>query len=256
MVHVSSTMWRIKNQPSNSTSWSESITPFTCWFLWRAYSHEDFFKWLNLGWCFQRLFWERYTLKGQIAGHRRLGTWTGTWDLDPCEAAPELSPRLTSPPPRVKKGSWKKRPLRLARRRPLPWPTPSPETSPADCRSFATQHTHQPTTGLTLEKFIGEYFTTLITPYVRSCAHHTTGCSREIACWTPGLCWGIDVCPRLFILLQSEEMPTDGAQKWPAWSAPDETDTHNLLAVCRWTRSMWLAMTRRRRIKLGTAVLV
>ena len=142
--------------------------------------------------------------------------WSGTWVF--------TSPYLPSGLGKEGQLKWK-RPLRLARRRPLPWPTPSPETSPADCRSFATQHTHQPTTGLTMEKFIGEYFTTLITPYVRSCAHHTTGCSREIACWTPGLCWGIDVCPRLFILLQSEEMPTDGAQKWPAWSAPDETDT-------------------------------
>ena len=203
--------------------------------------------------CFERgILWRaKSRLQGiEDLGHERgLGIWTRVKRPLSCHLA---SPHLTSP--RVKKGSWKKRPLRLARRRPLPWPTPSPETSPADCRSFATQHTHQPTTGLTMEKFIGEYFTTLITPYVRSCAHHTTGCSREIACWTPGLCWGIDVCPRLFILLQSED--PDGAQKWPAWSAPDETDTHNLLAVCRWTRSMWLAMTRRRRIKLGTAVLV
>lgn len=39
--------------------------------------------------------------------------------------------------------------------------------------------THAPTNNrVDNGKFIGEYFTTLITPYVRSCAHHTNVADR------------------------------------------------------------------------------
>ena len=48
VVHVSNTMWRIKNQPSNSM-------PYACWFLWRAYNIEDF-KW-RLHFHFGVAFW-------------------------------------------------------------------------------------------------------------------------------------------------------------------------------------------------------
>ena len=54
--------------------------PCACWCLWRAYDIEDF-KWrlhFEFGLSLERLFWERYVLKGQIAfeGHWRLQSWT------------------------------------------------------------------------------------------------------------------------------------------------------------------------------------
>ena len=55
MVHVSSTMWRIKNRPSNSTSCSVTM-PYACWFLWQAYYIEDF-KW-HLHFQFGVVFWK------------------------------------------------------------------------------------------------------------------------------------------------------------------------------------------------------
>ena len=75
MVYVSSIMWRIKNQPSNSISCD-------CWFLWQAYYIEDF-KWC-LHFQFGVVFWRvvlrkvEYILEGQIAfeGYWRLQSWT------------------------------------------------------------------------------------------------------------------------------------------------------------------------------------
>jgi hypothetical protein len=42
MVYVSSTMWRIKNPPSNSISCSDNTMPYACWCLWRVYYIENF----------------------------------------------------------------------------------------------------------------------------------------------------------------------------------------------------------------------
>ena len=78
MVHVSNTMWRIKNQLSNSTSCSDNALQV----LWEYYI-EDFM------WClhfqFGVAFW-RVVLKGQITfeGHWRLQSWT-QWLLLPKE---------------------------------------------------------------------------------------------------------------------------------------------------------------------------
>ena len=78
MVHVSSTMWRIKNQLL--TPLLVITMPYACLFLWWAYYIEDF-KWclhFNLGLRFEGLFWKRHILKGEIAfeGHRRHQPWT------------------------------------------------------------------------------------------------------------------------------------------------------------------------------------
>ena len=79
IVHVSSTLWKIKNQPSNSTSCSESTLRLagSCGgqIMLRTSSDVLIF---NLGLRFERLFWERYILKGQIVfeGHWRLQSWT------------------------------------------------------------------------------------------------------------------------------------------------------------------------------------
>jgi len=54
--------------------------PYTCCFLWLAYisrTSNDIFI-FNMGLRFEGLFWERYTLKGQIVfeKHWRLQSWT------------------------------------------------------------------------------------------------------------------------------------------------------------------------------------
>ena len=78
MVHVFSTMWRIKNQPSNSTSCSDNALRFvsSCGGLSMFRTSSDVFI-FNMGLRFKGLFWERYILKGQIAfeGHWRLQSW-------------------------------------------------------------------------------------------------------------------------------------------------------------------------------------
>ena len=71
MVHVSSTMWRIKNQPSSSTSCSDNVLRLlvlvTSILYWGLQVTSSFSIW---GWVFEGLFWERYILKGQIAFER------------------------------------------------------------------------------------------------------------------------------------------------------------------------------------------
>ena len=77
-VHVFSTMWRSKSQPSNSTSCGDIalrlLVLVTGGLKWRLQVTSSFF---NLGLCFEGLFWERYILKGQIVfeGHWRLQSW-------------------------------------------------------------------------------------------------------------------------------------------------------------------------------------
>ena len=73
-------MWRIKNQPSNSTSCDDNalrmlVGPCDRHITLMASSGVFIF---NLGLRFEGLFWGRYILKGQIAfeGHWRLQSWT------------------------------------------------------------------------------------------------------------------------------------------------------------------------------------
>ena len=72
MIHVPSTVWRIINQPSNSTSCSDNglqlLILVADWGL----------QVTNLGLHFEGLFWEQYILKGQIVfeGLWRLQSWT------------------------------------------------------------------------------------------------------------------------------------------------------------------------------------
>ena len=75
MVHVSNTMWRIKNRPSNSTSCSDNALRFvgSCGGHITLRTSRDVFV-FNLGLHFEGLFWERYVLKGQI-------TFEGYWRL-------------------------------------------------------------------------------------------------------------------------------------------------------------------------------
>ena len=79
MAHVSRTMWRIRNQPSNSTSCSVNalrllvlVTGLLYWGL-QVMSTTSI-----LGLRFEGLFRERNILKGQIVfeGHWRLQSWT------------------------------------------------------------------------------------------------------------------------------------------------------------------------------------
>jgi hypothetical protein len=71
MVHVSSTMWRIKNQPSKSTTCSDNVMFVgSCGghIIFRTSSDVLIF---NLGLHSEGLVRERYILKGQIVfeGH-------------------------------------------------------------------------------------------------------------------------------------------------------------------------------------------
>ena len=85
MVHVCNTVWRIKNQPSNSTSCSDSavhlLVPVAGILYWGLQVTSSF---SNLGLRYTRLFWERFVLKGQIAfeGHYKLQYWTLVWCLE------------------------------------------------------------------------------------------------------------------------------------------------------------------------------
>ena len=80
MVHVFSTMWRSKDEPSNSTSYSDNALHMLVLVAGRLYwGLQVTSSFCNLGLCFEEgLFWERYSLKGQIAleGHWRLHSWT------------------------------------------------------------------------------------------------------------------------------------------------------------------------------------
>ena len=71
-----SVMWRIKNQLSHSTSWSDNALCLCGGQIILRTSSGLFI--FNLGLCFEGLFWERYILKGQFAfeGHWRLQSWT------------------------------------------------------------------------------------------------------------------------------------------------------------------------------------
>jgi len=78
-VHISSTMWRIKNQSSYSTSCSDNslrLVVVVCGQIVSRTSSDIFI--FILGLRFGGLFWEMYILKGQIAfkGHWRLQSWT------------------------------------------------------------------------------------------------------------------------------------------------------------------------------------
>ena len=78
MIYVSSTMWRIKNQPSNSTSCNDNTLRLLVLVVGRYIENFTCHLHFNLGLRFEGLFWERYILKGQIAfkGHWRLQYWT------------------------------------------------------------------------------------------------------------------------------------------------------------------------------------
>jgi hypothetical protein len=76
MVHVSSTMWSIKNQPSNSISYSNNVIRLLVLvvhghIILRTSSDVFIFY---LGLRFEGLFWERYILKGRIGVWRALKT--------------------------------------------------------------------------------------------------------------------------------------------------------------------------------------
>ena len=68
MVHVSSTMWRIQNQPSNTLlSRSDNALRLLVLLTDRLHRGLKVTSSLSiLGLCFERLFLERYLLKGQI----------------------------------------------------------------------------------------------------------------------------------------------------------------------------------------------
>ena len=74
IIHVSKSIWRIKNQPFKSTSCSDNAS---CSGQFILKTSRDVFI-FNLGLHFEGLFWERYILKGQITfeGHWRLQSWT------------------------------------------------------------------------------------------------------------------------------------------------------------------------------------
>ena len=78
-VHVSSTMWRIKNQASNSTSHSGNALRLAVLVAGKLdWGLQVMSSFSSLGLRFEGLFWERYILKGQIAleGHWKLQSWT------------------------------------------------------------------------------------------------------------------------------------------------------------------------------------
>ena len=79
MVHVFNIMWRIKNEPSDSTSCSDNVLRLLVlvagrWY-WRCQVTSSFSIW---GCILKECFWERSNLKVQIAfeGHWRLQSWT------------------------------------------------------------------------------------------------------------------------------------------------------------------------------------
>ena len=79
MVHVSNTMRRFKNHPSNSTSciWQCPTFVGSCAKQSISRTSSDVLI-FNLGLRIEGLFWERYILRGQIAfgGHWGLQSWT------------------------------------------------------------------------------------------------------------------------------------------------------------------------------------
>ena len=78
MIHVFSKMWRIKNQPSNSTSYSDNALRLLVLVAGRLYWGLKWHLSFNWGLRFEGLFWERDILKDQIAfeGHWWLHSWT------------------------------------------------------------------------------------------------------------------------------------------------------------------------------------
>jgi hypothetical protein len=79
MVHVCTTMWKIKNQPSSSTFRSDNALRLLILVVGRLYYRGlQVTSSFQLGLRFEGLFWERNTLKGQIAfeGHWRLQSCT------------------------------------------------------------------------------------------------------------------------------------------------------------------------------------
>ena len=75
MVHVSSTIWRIKNQSSNSTSSSDNALRLLVLVAGKLYWGLQVTSSFSIR---GGLFWERCILKGQIMfeGHWRLQFWT------------------------------------------------------------------------------------------------------------------------------------------------------------------------------------
>ena len=78
--------YNVKNQEFNHLTPLLVVTmSYTCWFLWWANliwrTSSDIFV-FNLGLRFERLFWERYILKGHITfeGHWRLQSWNTSCD--------------------------------------------------------------------------------------------------------------------------------------------------------------------------------
>ena len=78
MVHVSSTTWRIKNQPSTSTSCSNSAIRLLVLVAGILYWGLQVTSSFSIRGCVLKSCFERYILKGQIAiaGHRILQSWT------------------------------------------------------------------------------------------------------------------------------------------------------------------------------------
>jgi hypothetical protein len=74
MVHVSSTIWKIRNRSSNSISCSDNA--LSLWFLWRAYNVEDF-KWrlhFQIGVAFWRVVLREVYFEGPNYVWRALKT--------------------------------------------------------------------------------------------------------------------------------------------------------------------------------------
>jgi hypothetical protein len=108
MVHVSSIMWRIKNKPSNSSSCSTMPYAHYCsscgGHIILKTSIDVFI--INLGLRCERLFWERYVLKGQITfkGHWRLWSWTIIKRMEPIRL---VASKWRSPiPPSISPWMW------------------------------------------------------------------------------------------------------------------------------------------------------
>ena len=72
MVHVSSTMWQIKDQPSNSTSWSDYTLQLLV--LVAAYYIENF-KW-HLHFQFGIAFWRIVLREVYFEEQNRIQSWT------------------------------------------------------------------------------------------------------------------------------------------------------------------------------------
>ena len=78
VIHITNTVWRIKNQPSNSTSCIDHALRMLVLVLVSILRTSSDVFILQFGVAFRRVVWERYILKGQIAleGHWRLQSST------------------------------------------------------------------------------------------------------------------------------------------------------------------------------------